>query len=158
MAKAMAKVPNGYIHTSHGFAADDMKRPMPTLSDSIFCPAPTGWWHPDSFRFSEAIETGCFPLVDGKPESYDYKIKYYWKGVAAYYGIEKELDRFIVHVDSWDTIPKYIAEEMSNMDKLERKRASMVLWWKAWKLSLMKKIAIRLGKELGREQQVRWQR
>ena len=34
------------------------------MQQAVFCPAPIGFTAPDSYRFWEAMESGCFPLVD----------------------------------------------------------------------------------------------
>lgn len=33
------------------------------LEKAVFCPCPCGFEHPDSFRFAEALEAGCLPVV-----------------------------------------------------------------------------------------------
>jgi hypothetical protein len=61
MAAAMRAVPGGSHFASHGFAGEDMKAPRAlraVMADTVFCPAPTGWYNPDSYRFSEALEVG----------------------------------------------------------------------------------------------------
>ena len=124
---------------------------METLTNAIFCPAPTGWWHPDSFRFTEAIEAGCFPLVDGKPDSYDYVIKYYWRDHwFPYFGVQEETKPFIEHIDSWASVPAWIEEQLKDKDALELKRQQMVRWWSGFKEGLTCKLAVRLSQELSR--------
>ena len=77
-----AQVPNAYIHragtaeeqlsraqykevTTSLLSARVTRRVPQILHDSVFCPAPTGYQSPETFRLYEALDSGCIPLVDG---------------------------------------------------------------------------------------------
>ena len=67
-AKAL---PAYVVHSSSGFLAPgpgtlSSSRHRELLEQAIFCPCPCGYQHPDTFRFAEALEAGCLPVVADK--------------------------------------------------------------------------------------------
>ena len=152
MAKGMAAVPRGFKFESHGFAGGDMHRPVELRSimqSSVFCPAPTGWYNPDSYRFSESLETGCFPLVDGHPTEWrDYipATERYWEWYFKYLGVTDAVKPFVKLVDTWADIPAHIAAKMEHAQQLGAMQKQMVEWWFDFKGALAAKIG-KMAKE-----------
>lgn len=70
MLKAMRAVGGGYEHLTSGFDSGDALG-VDTYRDmmrrSLFVPCPAGWISLDSFRVYEALEAGCIPIVERRP-------------------------------------------------------------------------------------------
>ena len=158
MAKALATVPKGFSFQSHGFAGNDMRRPVElreVMSHSKFCPAPTGWYNPDSYRYSESLEVGCFPLVDGRPsgEWQDYLTvtEHYWEGFFKYYGLWDTVKAFVHLVDKWSDTPKFIASKLEDTQDLDKKQEIMMRWWYDYKDTLARKIGMLVRERIFRQ-------
>lgn len=65
LAEALADVPGGELHLNDGFMTG-MDRPtyLRALEETRIAPCPGGPSTQDSFRFYEALERGCVPVVD----------------------------------------------------------------------------------------------
>lgn len=64
LKKVMARAP-GLLHESRGFTQGlDRREYLELLHDSRVAPCPSGPHTPDTFRFYEALEAGCFPIPD----------------------------------------------------------------------------------------------
>lgn len=88
MAKVLTPLPDGEIHPTDTFAAGlDHADYLHLLARSRLAPCPSGPVCPDSFRFWEALEAGCVPVVAG-PSSPGY-----WGNLDA---------PPIPHLESWD--------------------------------------------------------
>jgi hypothetical protein len=146
MQSAMKTVPGGFsYYTSGGFATEEMIAPYKvrdTLTHSIFCPSPMGFSNPDTFRFSEALEAGCFPITDAGngPKGYftEYFERYDPGGPAMDYIME------VPNVDAWADVPLRIEQAMMNMTELQARHSAMVAWWDQFKDRLSRDIANRL--------------
>eukprot|EP00937_MAST-01D_sp_MAST-1D-sp2_P001721 g1721.t1 len=147
MARAMAKVKNGFSFQSHGFAGNDMRWPVELRSvqaQSVFCPAPTGWYNPDSYRYAESLEVGCFPLVDGHPSEgwrdFPQGMAHYWEDFYKYFKLLDTVQPFVKLVDKWADVPAHIEESLKDMRELDQRQVQMMDWWYAYKTELSKKI------------------
>ena len=115
MKIAMLTVPNGDIHV----AADESQRLTPSAMskiyrNSIFVPAPHGWFVIDSFRVTEALEAGCIPIVEDSD---------YWQQL---YG---EQPPFIT-VNNWAQAPAIINSLLVDPIALEQLRTTCYNWWR----------------------------
>ena len=146
MADSMKRIPHGYFHSAHGFFGN-MTMPedvQVVMADSQFCPAPTGWVNPDSFRFSEAMETGCFPLVDSwsKLQDKDPKFRTYWEDFLTYEGqlvglsAKKIINRFVFLVDDWNDAPELIRKLHTDTADLAARHRELLSFWSLWKKNL----------------------
>jgi hypothetical protein len=114
MKTAMLTVPNGKIHV----ASDPSQRLDPVdmsgiYRDSIFVPAPHGWFSVDTFRATEALEAGCIPITDAS----DYWVKLYGE-VPPY-----------PQLNNWAQAPALINHLMANPEALEALRLRCHDWW-----------------------------
>ena len=114
MRQNMIAIPDGKIHVAENesFKLDpvDMSR---IYRDSIFVPAPHGWWVIDSFRVTEALEAGCIPIV----ETSDY-----WQNL---YGEQPPFPQ----INNWAYAPVVIKQLMEDPVKLEELRLRCCQWW-----------------------------
>jgi len=118
MRSAMMTIPNGKIHV----AANESERLTPAdmskiYRDSIFVPAPHGWFVIDSFRVTEALEAGCIPIVE---------ISDYWQKL---YGEEPPF----IQVSSWAEVPHVVNSLLRDPKLLEELRLRCYNWWLATK-------------------------
>ena len=115
------------------------------LSRAVFCPAPTGWYNPDSYRFAEALEVGCFPLVDGFPQEswsrYTPTTMKYWQWYFAHYNLTDTVAPFVKLVDRWSDVPPWIGERLRDKPELDRLQRAMVEWWFTYKGELARRVA-----------------
>lgn len=114
MRQHMTTVPNGKIHV----AEDDAKRLTPQdmseiYRNSIFVPAPHGWFSVDTFRATEALEAGCIPIT----EASDYWVNLY--GEAPPY----------IQISHWSHAPRIIDSLMKDPQALEELRLRCYNWW-----------------------------
>jgi FkbM family methyltransferase len=146
MQSAMNTVPGGFsYYTSGGFATAEMIPPYTvreTLARSIFCPCPTGWTNPDSFRFSEALEAGCFPIVDAGNFQKGYFTEYFEQYDAGSSAMEYIMQ--VPNQAAWADVPLRIEKAMMNMTALQTQQAAMVVWWNQFKEKLSRHVADRI--------------
>lgn len=114
MREYMMSVPGGKIHVaeneSYRLSPVDMSR---VYRDSVFVPAPHGWFVIDSFRVTEALEAGCIPIV----ETSDYWTKLYG-----------EVPPF-PQINNWSQAPGMIRNLLANPAELEALRLRCHSWW-----------------------------
>ena len=121
---------------------------MCILMNSIFCPAPTGDINPDSFRFSEALEAGCIPIVDaGRNYPSDGYYLEYFRRHPALAGDPTNFSDFILQVQNqagWRAVPSLIAKMMTNVTLIQERQAAMIRWWQRFKDQLGRLVASRI--------------
>jgi hypothetical protein len=83
--------------------------------DSIFVPAPRGWFTIDTYRVTEALEAGCIPIVEDNE---------YWQQLY------REEVPFI-KISSWGSTEalNIVKNISSNVDNLENLRLQCSNWW-----------------------------
>ena len=114
MKNAMLSIPNGAIH----IAADETQRLTPVemskvYRNSIFVPAPHGWFIIDSFRVTEALEAGCIPIVE---------VSDYWQQL---YGEEPPF----IQIKNWADVPDVVNGLLLDPELLEELRTRCYTWW-----------------------------
>ena len=114
MRSAMMTIPDGKIHV----AADESERLTPAdmskiYRNSIFVPAPHGWFVIDSFRVTEALEAGCIPIVERSD---------YWQNL---YGEEPPF----IQVSNWAEVPYVVNALLRDPVMLEELRLRCYNWW-----------------------------
>ena len=93
------------------------------LFRGIFCPCPTGFTNPDSFRFSEAIEA----KGDG-----------YWKGFFNSSGTQIPDELFITN--NWNETQLLVESLLRDPPFLDYKWKTLLKWYEKYKNSLQKRI------------------
>jgi hypothetical protein len=103
-------------------AALDESAYISTLLDTIFVPCPDGM-NPETFRFYEALECGCIPIVvrtEANSEWVDW--------------VAENLQMFPLH--SWSEASKFMEGLMSNKTMLESYRTRVLIAWIQWRATI----------------------
>ena len=103
-------------------AALDESAYISTLLDTIFVPCPDGM-NPETFRFYEALECGCIPIVvrtEANSEWVDW--------------VAENLQMFPLH--SWSEASKFMEGLISNKTMLESYRTRVLIAWIQWRATI----------------------
>jgi hypothetical protein len=96
------------------------------MLDSVFVPCPDGQ-NPETFRFYEALEFGCIPLLVRKE-----------KNAAWVDWVCKRLK--ILPLASWEDAAQLMAHLIKEKTMLEAYRNSILMSWMAWKKELFEQM------------------
>lgn len=129
LAEQLRKLPNGKLVETQGFSQGlPSAEYFNLMSQSKIVLCPTGPACPDSFRFVEALEYGCIPIVDERPS---WKIDYpagFWDTI---FPAEKFGVRPFPVIDDWEKfLPTGISAILDNYDDVQK---GCVEWWRAYK-------------------------
>ena len=129
MKAATQMTPHGFLYHTAGFAQGLPRQDYyDVMVHSKFVLCPSGPCTPDSFRFAEALESGCVPIVDaisprpGHPEGY---WEYLFNTIP-----------FPVIYD-WSELPELFHKILPRFDELQEACAD---WWSAQKDSYVKQL------------------
>jgi hypothetical protein len=123
MLQEMGRIANGTVHLTSGFGAPDALSPADyraLLDECVYAPCPSGWSNLESFRVYEALEAGCIPIVEQRP-NFDY--------FTALLGPHP-----MPTVSQWSDAPALI--ERLDAAATERLRLECVAWWADYKPKL----------------------
>lgn len=116
---AMLTCGKSIIYPTQGFAQGMPRMDYyENLIRSQFVLCPSGPCMPDSFRFAEALEAGCVPIVDGFAPNPDYP-EGYWE-----YLFGRDLPFPVVK--DWFTLSDLIPSLVPKFDEMQRRCSS---WW-----------------------------
>ena len=104
-------------------AAAPKEEYVETLLDSIFVACPDGA-NPETFRFYEALDCGCIPLVVKTPKN------------AAWLDVVCE-NLQILPVNNWTDAANLMGHLLKNTHLLEGYRNKVLSSWTAWKKRLI---------------------
>jgi len=124
MVEQLRKLPQcGHLVETQGFAQGLSSLDyFDLMSQSKIVLCPTGPATPDSFRFAEALEYGCIPIVDEKPS---WKKDYpngFWQMMFP--------TRPFPVVENWSDLPRIMSHLLDNY---ERRQEACAGWWKEYK-------------------------
>jgi hypothetical protein len=88
------------------------------MTNSIFVPCPDGV-NPETFRFYEALEAGCIPLIVKTEKNADW-----FKWVSDYVPL--------IANDTWDDALRIMYTLLSNPKRLELYREQILMGWWNW--------------------------
>ena len=81
------------------------------LSSTEFIPCPNGFFHPETYRLYEALESGCIPIVENAYQYYDRLFP----------------NNPFIKVDKWADAKPVIKGWGS--DQIKKKREKCQIWW-----------------------------
>jgi len=81
------------------------------LSSTEFIPCPNGFFHPETYRLYEALQTGCIPIVENAYRYYDRLFP----------------DNPFIKIDKWSEAKPIIKGWESN--QIKQKREECQVWW-----------------------------
>jgi hypothetical protein len=112
-----------YVYPTDSFMAGlSMEEYYGVMKRAKLVPCPAGPLTPDSFRFAEALEAGCIPILDAfSPDR-----------VAGYWDMVLESHPFRV-VEDWDTLPRVMDEILERYEENQRAAKN---WWHWYKLRM----------------------
>jgi hypothetical protein len=114
----------GYLLPTNGFTLGQPRNvyyDVMVRSKLVLCPS--GPCTPDSFRFAEALEAGCIPIVDDL-------IQHAWYPPGYFQYVLGENLPFPV-LNDWNTLPQVVEEWL---DDWELKADRCQRWWKGMKI------------------------
>lgn len=121
-AAAAEKLPQeGFFYGTNGFAEGKPQEEYYSVmvrSKLVLCPS--GPCTPDSFRFAEALEAGCIPIVDDLTPDISYKPGY-WNYVL------DELYLPFPLIQNWNTLPAVVEFWLKHW---KASAAHCAHWWK----------------------------
>lgn len=129
-------LPRGRLLCTKGFTQGETREKyydVMVRSRAVLCPS--GPCTPDSFRFAEALEAGCIPIVDDATPNPMYPPGY-WRYVFAGEALPFPL------VEDWNTLPFIF--EMLRAD-WDARIGACRLWWKNQKERLIREMKEDLG-------------
>ena len=109
-----SKIKNGHVHKTDKFgdhksmSIEEMNK---ILSSTYFIPCPNGFYHPETYRLYEALESGCVPIVERTYQYYDQVFP----------------DNPFLMIDKWAEAKKMV-EKFTEEEILE-KQQECKKWW-----------------------------
>ena len=97
-----------------------------TLLDSVFIPC-IGGQNAETFRFYEALECGCIPILINDEESKEY-----------YSYISTHIP--LINLPNWSVVPSFINHIFNDKDTLQQYRFIILNSYKTWKQNLKEEI------------------
>ena len=122
----MSRTPNKPIFLNKWNGPDCLKKEeyVQLLLDSVFVPCPGGN-NPETFRFYEALDCGCVPIVVADEYNLD------WLET-----ISEHLP--LLPLRSWEEAANFIGDLWNKKEMLEAYRNKLLSAWMAWKAELSK--------------------
>ncbi len=120
MLAAMESLGGGFKHLTSDFNSADalpVSAYRALMDESIFIPCPSGWSNLDSFRVYEALEAGCIPIVEKRP-NFDY--------FARLCGPHP-----LPTVSTWSEVPALI-QRLQADGSVEALRQTCAEWWTSY--------------------------
>jgi hypothetical protein len=125
--RATQGIPDGRLLVTEGFTQGEPRENYyASMVRSKFVLCPAGPCTPDSFRFAEALEAGCVPVVDNRTQHNDYPEGYWW------YLFGKELPFPIIN--QWSVLPELLESLAPRWEELA---GTCSEWWEGQKQKLI---------------------
>ena len=97
------------------------------LSSTEFIPCPNGFFHPETYRLYEALESGCIPIVENAYSYYDRLFP----------------NNPFIKIDKWAEA-KPVINGWGN-DQISKKRGECIKWWRDFKNKLQDSIKLTIN-------------
>ena len=133
-----------WIDTDQGFRSEAKKETALTtseyfhkLNEAYFALCPKGWVNIDTYRFYEALDAGCIPVVLRSPSGPWYRagLRSYW---GLKFGLRDELLPFVV-AESWEDARLKVSQIIESGKLHQVQQSTWHFWEKVksnWKHSL----------------------
>ena len=125
------KIAPNYINITKKFGGENSikaKEYYEIMRNTIFALVSHGYFHPETYRMYEALESGCIPIIENP-----YKI------------FNKFLpENPMIEIQLWNESTKIIEELISDKNKLKNISATINNWWSNYKSNLRKEIKEKL--------------
>ena len=118
-----------YIKLTGEFAAKDSLEPeeyYAKLNDSIFTLVPNGYYHPETYRLYEALESGSIPIIENPFDFFDYFLK----------------DNPIPKINNWKESSKLIKKLIDDEKSLIKLSKDIDTWWLQYKKNIQEKFVM----------------
>ena len=99
------------------------------MLNSKFVPCPPGQ-NVETFRFYEALECGCIPILIGSKDLDTWMEIMFTKKFP-----------FII-VEGWQYVPGILTELMKNPEQMNQYRMSLLMWWASYKMELKERVRV----------------
>jgi len=117
------KVKNGFSRATKKFGSKDSLSSVEyyeILKDTKFLPIPHGYYHPETYRLYEALESGCIPVIENPQNFFD---KFY-PGSP------------ILKIKLWKESSDIIISYLEDKKKINDLSTRINNWWKEYKKNL----------------------
>ena len=109
-----------YIKLTSKFASQDslsVSDYYEILNNTIFSLIPHGYFHPETYRFYESLESGCIPIIENPHGYFDifYPNNPFFK------------------IQLWKEANFLMKEMINDKKKLTEKSNNIIIWWKKYK-------------------------
>ena len=98
------------------------------MSNTIFALVSHGYFHPETYRMYEALESGCIPIIENPHKIFN---KFLPKNP-------------MIEIQLWNESTRIIEELINDKNKLKNISATINNWWSNYKSNLRKEIKEKL--------------
>ena len=90
------------------------------FSSTLFIPCPNGFFHPETYRLYEALESGCIPIIENPHKFFD---KFYPNNP-------------LLKIELWKESPALINSYLKDKNKISNLSDKIFNWWDEYKKNL----------------------
>ena len=117
------RIENGFSRTTKEFASKDSlgtSEYYNILANTKFLPIPHGYYHPETYRLYEALESGCIPIIENPHKFFD---KFYPNNP-------------LLKIELWKESPALINSYLKDKNKISNLSDKIFNWWDEYKKNL----------------------
>ena len=117
------KIKNGFSRTTKEFASKDSlgaSEYYDILANTKFLPIPHGYYHPETYRLYEALESGCIPIIENPHKFFD---KFFPNNP-------------LLKIELWKESPILINSYLEDKVKIHELSSKIIDWWDEYKKNL----------------------
>ncbi len=117
------KIKNGFSRTTKKFGSKDSlgaSEYYDILANTKFLPIPHGYYHPETYRLYEALESGCIPIIENPHKFFDKFL----------------LKNPLLKIELWKESPILINYYLEDKVKIYELSNKIISWWDEYKKNL----------------------
>jgi len=117
------KIKNGFSRTTKEFASKNSLQASEyydILNNTKFLPIPHGYYHPETYRLYEALESGCIPIIENPHKFFD---QFYPNNP-------------LLKIQLWKESPIIINSYLEDEVKINELSSKIINWWDEYKKNL----------------------